>query len=93
MSQRRVELESWLAALLSSPVRMLALQPQLHAFLETPDSMLVQLGMRDPPTPTPFPREVSPPVRGDEIIQQQQHYGTSAASLTSLTLPLPRARA
>ena len=91
VSQRRVELESWLAALLSSPV--LALQPQLHAFLETPDSMLVQLGMRDPPTPTPFPREVSPSVRGDEIIQQQRHYGTSAAALTSLTLPLPRARA
>ena len=64
LAERREALGAWLGTMLSTAE--LALQPQLHAFLETPDAILVQLGLRDPTTPTPFPRENSPAVRGDE---------------------------
>ena len=78
VSERREGLGAWLATMLSTP--QLALQPQLHAFLETPDPILVQLGLREPPTPTRLPRKHSPGVRGDEVIQHQQHYTHMVAS-------------
>lgn len=82
VAERREGLDGWLGTMLSTSE--LALQPQLHAFLETPDTILVQLGLRDPPAPTPFPREQSPAVRGDELIQHQQHYlSTAVASAIS----------
>ena len=100
VSERREGLGAWLATMLSTP--QLALQPQLHAFLETPDPILVRLGLREPPTPTRLPHKDSPGVRGDEVIQHQQHYTHTVASTaltpptsaSPLTLgPAPRARA
>jgi hypothetical protein len=92
VSERREALGAWLATMLSTAE--LALQPQLHAFLETPDAILVQLGLRDPSTLAQFPVEHSPAVRGDELIRQQQHYLVASAAVAGgTTVPAPRARA
>jgi hypothetical protein len=90
VDERRAGLDAWLCALLCS--EQLALQPQLHAFLETPDSMLVELGMREPPTP--LGRDESSPavaVRGEELIQQQRQFLVMLPP--ELALPPPRAPA
>ena len=88
VDERRAALETWLASLLCDA--QLAMQPQLHAFLETPDGMLISLGMCEPPTPIGRD-EISPAVRGEELIQQQRQYLVTLPA--ELELPPPRGRA